>query len=191
MKYVMKYVMILCLYSIISCKEKQNTTKINSLKNIVNNNLGEKLKIPDSLEVYYPFSNSHNKEMLNSELKIYSHIDASCGTCIENLQAWNKLIPELNEKDVQVYLICSSDDKFELLKYFFESKEIDNFHHYLFLDYNNQYIKQNGFMLENKNFETVLINDYNEILLMGEIIFSREMKELYFSEIEKISNKNH
>lgn len=123
MNNIIKYSMILCLFSIISCKKKQSATKINSLKHIVNNNLGKKLKIPDSLEIYYPFSNSeNNKEMLNSELKIYSHINASCGTCIESLNVWSKLIPELNKKGVQVHLICSSDDKFELLKYFFESK---------------------------------------------------------------------
>lgn len=186
MNNIIKYIMILCLFSIISCKEKQNTAEINSVKNIVNNNLGEKLKIPDSLEIYSPFSNSqNNKKMLYSGLKIYSHIDASCGTCIESLNAWSKLIPELKEKGVQVHLICSSDDKFELLKYFFESKEINNFHHHLFLDNNKQFTKQNGFMLENKNLETVLVNDNNEILLMGDFIFSKNMKELYFSEIEK------
>lgn len=185
MKNFIKCLLILLIFSINSCKEKRNTSKVNSLKNIINNSLGEKLKIPDSLEIYYPFSNSHNKEMPNSKLKIFSHIDASCGTCLESLKAWGELIPELNKKNIQVHLICSSDNKFELLKYFFESKEINNFHHYLFLDHKNQYINKNRFMLESKNFETVLTNENNEILLIGNPIFSKEMKGLYINEIEK------
>ena len=182
--------MALYLCSMMSCEKKQNTAKVESLKLVINNNLGKKLIVPNSLELYRPLSSSiTNRELSNSKLKIYSSIDASCGTCVESLKIWNNLIPELNEKDVQVVLICSSDNKFELLKYFFETKEIKHFSHPLFLDHQNQYLKQNRFMSESKNFETVLTDKDDKILLIGNPIASNKMKELYFNEIKKHENK--
>lgn len=158
---ILKNLMILlCFFSIISCHKKRNKEKVDSFKTIIDNNIGKKLIVSDSLELYHPFPNSiNNKITLNTELKIYSHIDASCGTCIETLKAWNNIIPELRREGVQVILICSSDNRFELLKYYFESKEIENFNYPLLLDYKNNFIEENQFMLESKNFETVLMLD--------------------------------
>jgi hypothetical protein len=156
---------------------------------IIENNLGKKLILPDSLELYHPFPNYiDSKEIINFKFRIYSHIDASCGTCIETLKAWNNLIPELKGKGIQVILICSSDNRFELLKYYFESKEIENFNHPLWLDLKNNFIKNNKFMLESKNFETVLTDNNDKILLVGNPNFSNKIKELYFKEIKKDQN---
>ncbi len=178
--------MLLCISSIISCKKKQNNVEVDSYKTIINNSLGKKLFIPDSLELYtHSPSSITRKEIFNSELKIYSHIDASCGTCIESLKTWDRAIPEFNKKNVQVILICTSNNKFELLKYFFESKEIKGFSHPLFLDYKNDFKEKNKFMAESKNFETVLTDKDDNILLIGNPNFLAKIKELYFKEIEK------
>lgn len=178
---------MLFLFSILSCEKKQsNTAKIESLKLVIDNNLGEKLIIPDSLEFYHPIPNLINyNKTLNSDLKIYSHIDASCGTCVESLKSWNKLIPEFNQKGIQVILVTSSNNKFELLKYYFESKEIADFPYPLLLDHKEQFLKQNRFMSKTKNFETVMTNANNKILLIGNPTYSINIKELYFKEIEK------
>lgn len=181
---------LLCIFSIIACEKKHNKTQVNSFKTIIDNNLKKKLIIPDSLELYNPFPDSINKnKVLSSKLKIYSHIDASCGTCIETLKAWNNLIPEISKKGVQVILICSSDNNFELLKYYFESQEIANFSHPLFLDYKNNFLEKNKFMLESKNFETVLTDNDDKILIIGNPNFSIKIKELYFNEIKKQQTK--
>lgn len=191
-KNIKEYIMILlCTFSIISCKKNQNIVKDDSFKVVIDNILGKKLIISDSLELYHPFLNVINskEEVLNPKLKIYSHIDASCGTCIENLKAWNNLIPEFNMKNVEVILICTSDNNFELLKYYFESKEIASFSHPLLLDHNNDYLLQNEFMSKSKNFETVLTDKNNEILLLGNPNYSIKIKELYFNEIKKHQTK--
>ncbi len=185
-KSIKNIMILLCVFSIISCDKKQNKAKVNLFKATINNNLGKKLIVPDSLVLYNPFpSSTKGKVMLNSKLKIYSHIDASCGTCIESLKAWNNLIPKFNKKNIEVILICSSDNKFELLKYYFESKEIENFSHFLFLDYKNYFMNKNTFMTESKNFETVLTDNNGKILLLGNPNFSSKIKELYFNEIKK------
>ncbi|PCH54011.1 MAG: hypothetical protein COC22_01080 [Flavobacteriaceae bacterium] len=111
-------------------------------------------------------------------MKIYSHIDASCGTCIESLKVWGNLIPEFNKQKVKVYLVCSSDDRFDLLKYYFESKEIEGFSYELYFDYNNNYLIKNEFMFESKNFETVLVDESDTILVIGNPNYSKKVKEM-------------
>jgi len=164
-----------------SCNEKHNKKTINSFKAIIDNNLGKKIKLPDSLILHKPFLNSNNQFASDTKMKVYSHIDASCGTCIESLKAWNNLIPEFNKQKVKVYLICSSDDRFDLLKYYFESKEIDNFSYNLYFDYNNDYLIKNEFMFESRNFETVLVDENGTILVIGNPNYSKKIKEMYFN----------
>jgi len=168
-----------------SCNKNHNKKKINSFKTIIDNNLGKKLNIPDSLVLYKPFPNSNSQFLSNKKMKIYSHINASCGTCIESLNVWGNLIPEFNKQKVKVYLICSSDDRFDLLKYYFESKEIEGFSYELYLDYNNDYLTKNEFMFESKNFETVLVDENSKILAIGNPNYSKKIKEIYFNLINR------
>ncbi|NMH87591.1 hypothetical protein [Flavivirga algicola] len=177
---------IVCMFIIAtSCKRKQNKDKEASLKVIVENSIGKTLILPDSLNLYKPFSNyiSDSAEMLNSELKIYSHINASCSTCIPNIKLWDSLVPEFNMYKVPVILICGSDDKFELIKYLCESSQIKSFSYPFFLDKKNKYIKINSFMNESAHFETVLTDKYNTILVLGNPLHSKDIKEVYLKTI--------
>jgi len=179
-------VLILVIATFVSCSQQQKNKNINSFKKTLDANLGKKLFVPDSLELYNPFPNStDNQASLNPKLIIYSHIDASCDTCIETLSLWNSIIPEFSKEDVKVVIICSSDNRFELLKYYFESGEITNFSYPLYLDYKDDFIFNNTFMSESKNFETVLTDNHNNILLIGNPNFTKKIKELYFKIIKK------
>ena len=138
---------ILCILTvgiITSCSnKKQNIDKVKTLKSVVENTLNKKLDIPNSLEVYSPFSKSlvNKNDILNSKYKIFSRIDASCGTCIQSINSWNELIPEFSQYKVPVILICSSDDNFELIKYFCETREIIDFGYPFFLDKKDEFVK--------------------------------------------------
>lgn len=123
--------------------------------------------------------------MLNSEYKIYSRVDASCGTCIGHINAWNELIPDFNRYKVPIILICSSDDNFKLIKYFCNTGKIKDFGYPFFLDQSNEFVKKNKFMATDKNFETVLTDRNNKILAIGSPVHSKGIKEIYFKEIEK------
>lgn len=176
-----------CLYSITDCKNKETKAKEASLKSVVENCIGKKLILPDSLSAYKPFTNyiADGVEMANAAIKIYSHINASCPTCIRDIVLWNSIIPYFSKYKVPVILVCESKDNFELVKYFHESGEIKSFSYPLFFDLKNEYIKSNKFMKESQQFETVLTDKENNILLLGNPIRSKEMKELYIKEIQK------
>ena len=180
-------ILFACFYSFTACKNNETKAKEASLKSVVENCLGKKLILPDSLSTYKPFTNyiADSIEVSNATIKIYSHINASCPTCIRDIVLWNSIIPYFSKFKVPVILVCESNDNFEMVKYFHETREVKSFSYPLFFDLENEYIKRNKFMKESQQFETVLTDKENNILLLGNPIRSKEMKELYLKEIQK------
>lgn len=180
--------MLIQINVIISCIEnKQNAPKIKTLESVAEKALNQKLYIPDSLDIYIPFPNclKQKEEMLNTKFQIYSKVDASCGTCIGEINSWNELIHDFSIYNVPIFLICSSDDNFELIKYFCESSLITDFGYPIFFDKKNEFVKENEFMAIDKNFETVLIDKNGNIIALGNPVHSKGIKEIYLNEIQK------
>lgn len=175
----------------ISCQNRENQEKEALLKSVVENCLGKKLMIPDSLRIYAPFFNyiADSVQLSNAKYKIYSHINVSCPTCIHDIKLWNNIITDFEKLNVPVILICESDDNYELFKYILETKEIRTFSYPFFFDMKRDFYKQNKFMKESPHFETVLTDRENNILLLENPIRSQEMKAMYLNEIKKQMDK--
>lgn len=172
----------------ISCtSNNQLSDKIKTLESVAEKAINRQLNIPDSLIIYSPFSSnlSYKDDLFDSEYKIYSNVDASCGTCIGEINAWNELAPKFDKFKVPVILICHSNDNFVLLKYFCENGEIGDFKFPFFLDYSNDFVEINEFMSYNKNFETVLTDRDNNVLALGNPIHSVKILEIYLNIIDK------
>ena len=185
---VVQYMVLFFLInSSLSCQNKKIQKKEVYLKSVIENCLGKKLTIPDSLRIYAPFHDYLADSVLisNAKYKIYSHISASCPTCIRDIKLWNNIIPDFERFKVPVILICGSSDNFELFYYMYETGEINSFSYPFFLDIKDNYTKQNKFMKESQQFETVLTDKENNILLLGNPVRSKEMHYLYLKEIQK------
>ncbi|MDP3441913.1 MAG: hypothetical protein Q8T08_03550 [Ignavibacteria bacterium] len=181
-----KYViLLLCICSVISCKNEKNRKK--SLESVVENCLGKKLILPDSLIVYAPFPNciADSMDISKASFKIYSHINASCPTCIGDIVLWDSITSDFSKYKVPIILICESKDNFELVKYLHETGGIKSFSYPLFFDRKKEYLTQNKFMNESQHFETVLTDNENNILLLGNPIRSKEMRDMYLKKIRK------
>lgn len=173
-------------YCVLSCKDKVNP----EVKIIVENNIGKKFIIPDSLIAYNPFTNyiADSIGISNASFKIYSKINASCGTCISKINNWNKIANEFKKYGVPVILICQSDENFELIKYFCESGEIESFPYPFFIDKRNELTELNDFMKKVVGFETVLTNRENKIIALGDPLRFEKIKKIYLDEIKKNSS---
>ncbi|KQC02756.1 hypothetical protein [Pedobacter sp. Hv1] len=193
MYHISKSILVLIwMCCIISCKNKEETDEIASLKSVVENTLGKKLIIPASLPTYSPFTNyiADSAAIFNSEYRIYSKVNASCGSCITHINLWKNLIAEFSKYKIPVILVCNSDDQFELIKYFCETGKLKSFSYPFFLDRKNEFVKKNKFMAASKNFETVLTDKNNTILLLGNPAVSKAINKLYLKEIQKRINKD-
>jgi hypothetical protein len=177
----------LLLLLLLSCNNSKNDKKkIDHLENIISKNLGKTLNIPTELEMYYPFSDSKIDSLVisNSKYKIYTNIDASCGSCISQIKKWQKFAVELEKIKVPVILIFHSNDKFELLKFLCESNKIEGFPYPFFLDKKNEYEKLNKFVYDHESFKTTMTDTNNKILLFGNPLASKGIKEMYLSNIK-------
>jgi hypothetical protein len=155
----------------IACKrEEVDNEKVKLFKNIIEVNLGKKLLIPKDLQPYSPFNQNltDSIKLANSSLKLYSLINTSCSTCLEEINKWDSFASKLKKYKIPVILICKSNkDNFELLKYLCETKKIKKFAYPFFLDINDDYVNKNPFMNASRDFETVLTDKNNSILLIG------------------------
>ena len=172
----------ICLF-LTSCINNNNRQKVEPLKVVLEENLGKKLAIPDGLMIYKPFTDyiADSSEIFSSSYRIYSYINVSCGTCINNIELWNSLIIELKELKIPVILICESDDKYVLFRYMCESGKIKKFSYPFVLNRNNDFTMKNPFMKIINNFQTVLTDKENTILLIGNPIYNKSIKELYLN----------
>ncbi|MEI6865150.1 hypothetical protein [Flavicella sp.] len=188
-----KYIIILVtVCSILSCKNTTNSKLETSLTNTVEKTLGKKIILPTKLKSYNSFPNiiADSLQMSFASYKIFSHINVSCSSCIDGIKNWDSLVPDFIKVRTSIYLICSSKDNFELIKSIFESNKLKGFSYPIFFDNENKFIEKNPFMKVSTHFETVLTDNNNNIILMGNPIYSEETKELYFKELNKRENSN-
>jgi len=186
-QYKIFIIVVVCLCFLLSCYNTDRTPHKASLESTIGSTLGKKLFLPNNLHVYSPFPDlvADSATIFNAEYKLFTHINASCGSCITEIKLWENLVTEFDKYKIPIILICESDDRFELLKYLCETGGIEKFSYPFFLDKKNEYIKRNQFMEKAQDLETVLIDKENNILLLGNPIRSKEMKELYLKEIQK------
>ncbi|MEJ5995227.1 hypothetical protein WG904_12430 [Pedobacter sp. Du54] len=151
--------------------------------------IGKILMLPDSMEVYRPFPNYllDSGKINQSTLKIYTFINVSCSTCLEDIEKWSRLNSKLRKYNVPIVVICESKDKFEVFKYFCEQGTIKKFPYPFFLDLKNEYVKKNPFVFTHAGFKTLLTNQENKILLAGDPIHFESKEKEYLSVLSKYS----
>ncbi len=174
-----------------SCNFQKDKTK--KLISLINKNIGQELIIPDSVEIYKPFSSYllDSIDIAKSSFKIYTQINTSCGTCIEKINKWDSLAIEFQKLKVPIIIICTTNDRFEVLKYACEQNIIKKFSYPFFLDKKNQFLKKNNFMMKHKGLKTVLTDNSNNILLIGNPLMIKEVRGLYVAKIQEVQKNQH
>lgn len=177
--------MLCCLF--ISCGNPELDTKQATLKKIIDQNLGTELKLPEDLTLYTPFTDykADSTQIAQADLKIYSHVNTSCGTCVQNITKWNNMALHFSKYNVPVILVLTSKDNFELMQFFVETEEITSFPYPFFLDAKKDFIDKNLFMRQHEHLETVLTDKSGNILVMGNPTYSENLFKMYESEIQK------
>ena len=145
---------------------------------------GKLLILPKHIEIFNPYLPKLPDSSLlsGSKTKIYTLVNASCSTCLLQLKEWDDFETNINkQKDVQVIVVCESDDNFQLIKYLFESKKMDKIHLPLVLDLDNKFISFNASLLSSEDDLTVLTDSNNKILLSGNPIKDKNDKKRFMA----------
>jgi len=179
------YVYILLFFLFLSSCSNEKKEKISYLKKVAVQTIGKHLIIPDKSKLFDPFSVvSDSIENFDKEYKIYTNIDVSCGTCIKSISKWNKFYNSLDRDKTSIVLVCNSSDRFESFMFFCEDEvSIEDTSFPFIFDFNNEFKKINGFMQVDFQYETVLTDNENRILLLGNPIYSEKIRQLYLDKI--------
>lgn len=149
----------------------------------------KKLIFPSNMHIYTPFANVDESwiNINKSTYKIYTLIDASCSSCFSKFKQWNDFQLQIDSlKNVKVVGVCYSKDNFELVKYLFETNEIEKVNFPIFLDINEDFKKLNGSLIKNPLKFSVLTDSNNKILLIGDPINNKNDKELFLRNIRNL-----
>ncbi|MBC7760073.1 MAG: hypothetical protein H7069_14530 [Phormidesmis sp. FL-bin-119] len=142
-----------------------------------------KLTIPRNLTLYKPFQNylMDSTEIARSKIKIYSSINFSCATCVNQIDDWQSIGQNRSLEKIPMILIGHSDDKFRVINYVCENKLIKNFPYPFFLDSAGVFEKA---ILSNK---AVVTDQNNTILFEAEPLKSPQERNEF---IEKLTQLN-
>ena len=152
-----------------SCQESKRSDIKNQQKNIIDTS---------GLRLYNPFN-------ITAPLKktyITSYINASCPSCINELNLWaefQKEIKRRNNSDSTVFIpILFSKDDFIFIQHLFSSGKINAMPFYFLLDEKNRFLERNNFLKNNSDFHnTVVIDSDDEVIYGGNPITDKKSRE--------------
>lgn len=175
---------ITCTVSlIVSCRNN----KMHSINMEVKHWLGKEVYLPKLSDMRTLERNSISSP-LEKRVKIMTIINASCGTCIEEFKKWNDFMKTTDTTLVgYVFLLYSNDD---LMTFENTNANYLQFPYPYFNDKENEVIEKNGFNIEQKDYNTFLLNKENEIVLVGNPIYNNSISDLYLKEVSRISNSD-
>lgn len=177
MKYYFFTISFICLL-LHSCtlKSDENKEWEDYAKNEVLNWIGKEVYIPDSMLVMMGDSSEvFYLSKIDAKKRIVTYIDISCEACLNNFSFWNKFIHESEQKNIECqYLIHINGNQKSL-----PAIRKLGFHHPVLLDSNSIFIEKND--LWDKRFQTALLNEKNEVVLIGDPTVNERLKELYMN----------
>lgn len=175
------YVITLNVLLLVSCVNKKKSP-----------DNGFIIQVPKHIELYnqYLSDSLHQNITLDTskQQKIYTTINVSCATCLKKFEKWDRFHSELGDLNNNLVIIpvCYSEDRFETLKFLFESRKLPPIKIPLALDVDNSFVKQNLSLWKKHGDFTVLTDSKNNVLLIGDPIGNEKDKKEF---IQAIRNK--
>lgn len=167
------YLFILFLF-IAGCKDKKQKEIIR----IVSEWQGKEILFPENLIFTQYIKDTVDYRIPESEYKILVFVDSlDCTSCKLQLEKWKTFISEINTimNEEVPFLFFFQSNNYEELYYLFKRERFD---HPVCIDSMNEMDRLNNFSY-NPTFQTFLLNRANEVILVGNPIYSARMKDLY------------
>jgi hypothetical protein len=151
-------------------------TKRQKIERIVEGKFSEKINLIDSLGIFSAetgWTDGGNANM-ESKFAVVTYIDGTCNSCIYELEQWQQYMEESKDKNV-IFLFYVNTMNIRQMESLLKDL---SFNHPVFIDYKNTFYTANK-LNSNKLYQTFLINGNREILLVGNPIYSIDVRNLY------------
>lgn len=167
-------IFIILIFFFCSCNNRNK-----EIENELSQILGKDVELIDTLS-YFSINRGLYNDSIPHQMKIVSYIDGSCGSCLYALASWKELLKSKDFENVffRLYVKTYNLNQLSLIL-----EEID-FNYPVVVDFQNQFYEKNN--IQNQiNYETLLVNKDNKILLVGNPLLNDEIKNLYLEAISK------
>lgn len=141
---------------------------------VIESKFETRVDLVDSLNSYQLGFGEIDRPNYDAKHKIVTYIDGTCSKCVQELENWDRFIKrDLDGKiQVVVYVRTFSVEHLQGLL------ERVDFRHPVLIDYELSFLTVND--ISDKRMEqTYLLNKYNEIVLIGNPLYSADLKRLY------------
>jgi hypothetical protein len=182
-------IILLSIVLFSSCATKSHDAYWNQIaENAVEDFIGKTMNITDSLSRIS--FNTLDSVLLFTEvqpvLKMVTYIDGTCGACLISLNFWQSFMAKVYQKrkDCVFYILVNWPDEINeasnpLLEYKFTySWYIDKYCSFF-----------SNYEIYDKRLQAVLLNQQNEVLLIGEPSLNPRLGEFYLSTILDYKNR--
>ena len=165
------WLVVILLISTFSCD-----TKHRKVENIVEGKLFKKINLIDSLNMFSPETGWTDGGTANIESKfaVVTYIDGTCSSCIYELERWQQYMEESKDKNV-IFLFYVNTVNIRQMEGLLKDL---SFNHPVLIDNKNTFFTANK-LNDNKLYQTFLINKEREILIVGNPVYSIDVKYLY------------
>ena len=168
------------MLTILSCNKTKKETK-----KMVSQLMEDTLSLPIQGQILYKDSlyQKNNAINYNAKFKITTLLWGDCHSCIADLEKWEDfyLFTENNKNIELLFFLYTSD--LEIFKKSLYTKDIHKYP--LIIDPQNKYIVRNNLSIDNKMYQTFLLDSNNKVILVGNPIYNEKLMKLYKEEINK------
>ncbi len=166
---------LLVIVFILACTK---SSKYNENRNIVKENMAKQIAMPKI----------ENKNYLNKcKIKFVTRINANCYPCLYNYSMMELFIEEVLEKyNISVIIYVANIDSTSFYKIY---KNKIQFNFPVIFDEKDDFVKKNDLPYDSK-FHTMLLDENNKIIILGNPVNNKELKELYIKQINNHINNN-
>jgi hypothetical protein len=178
MKSNLSLIILFFLFSSCCFKSKEQKNWEKYAEKEITKWIGKEMYLPDSI-LSGNINSIDTFYVYRKNKKIVTYIDVGCSACLINFSFWNKFIEEAQNKkidcDYLVYINTGRESLAAIAKL--------GFHHPVLLDTCRLFIKKNS--IHDKRFQTALLNEKNEVLLIGDPSVNEKLRELYMIALKR------
>ncbi len=152
-------------------------------RRILLNLVGTEITFPDSL-IFTIHSTPVNVEGAFCDYKLLVYIDSEgCTPCRLKLKQWNKILNELQAyKDIEIQFLFIIESKVDSVV--FDIVQQTNFPHPICID-KQQYFSLNNSLPKGSEYHTLLLDEDNKVIAVGNPLMNPRIKALYKEIIEQ------
>lgn len=170
-----KALLLLSLVVFCTCTKKNPST-------VVEEFAGQEIVMPDEL-IYIISGNPHELDFSDADFKILTYLDSTgCTRCKMKLPLWSEFLDELQgatDCDINFLMLIDSKEYEEVIANVMKS----DFVHPIGIDTLSHFKRRNKFP-DRDDFQTVLLDSEDRILLLGNPVKNPKIRELYKKIVE-------